>query len=173
MDAAGEIYIAASVVDMAAGPDARIEKFDPGGLGQWAQQYDGGVNAADSGIPAGRRAERVHGRGRPADDRARAAGAALAEQVQPTGQLVWRFTDAAPIAGAAVAMAGDDPVVVGTLKQAQDTDGLVRTYDEDGGEMGVARPRRRARRARQPRWRDGRRRGQRARGRARVDGGAE
>ena len=50
MDAAGEIYIAASAVDMAAGPAARIQKFERGGLGQWAQQYDGGVNAADSAI---------------------------------------------------------------------------------------------------------------------------
>jgi cysteine-rich repeat protein len=135
VDAAGEIYIAASVVDMAAGPDARIQKFDPGGVSQWTQQYDGGVNAADSAIrlaaePGGFMVavgRQTIAQGQP--------GLFWLSKCTPTGQLVWQFTDAGPVAGAAIAMAGSDFVVVGNIKQAQDTDGLVRKYDEDGGEL--------------------------------------
>ncbi|WP_434423440.1 DUF4215 domain-containing protein [Nannocystis pusilla] len=135
VDAAGEIYIAASVVDMAAGPDALIQKFDPGGLSQWTQQYDGGVNAADSALrlaaePTGFMVavgRQTIAQGQP--------GLFWLSKCTPTGQLVWQFTDDAPIAGAAVAMAGDDPVVAGSIKQAQDTNGFVRKYDENGGEI--------------------------------------
>ncbi|MCY1055287.1 DUF4215 domain-containing protein [Nannocystis sp. SCPEA4] len=135
VDAAGEIYIDASVVDMTAGPDALIRKFDPGGVSQWTQQYDGGVNAADSAIrlaaePTGFMVavgRQTVAQGQP--------GLFWLSKCTPTGQLVWQFTDGAPIAGVGVAMAGDDPVVVGTIKQDDDTNGLVRKYDENGGEV--------------------------------------
>lgn len=135
VDAAGEIYIAASVVDMIAGPDARIQKFDPGGVSQWTQQYDGGVNAADSAIrlaaePSGFMVavgRQTIAQGQP--------GLFWLSKCTPTGQLVWQFTDAGPVAGASIAMAGSDFVVAGNIKQGQDTDGLLRKYDADGAEL--------------------------------------
>ncbi|HEY8379743.1 MAG TPA: DUF4215 domain-containing protein, partial [Nannocystis sp.] len=39
VDAAGDIYIDATVIDTLQGPDALIRKFDPGGVSQWTQQY--------------------------------------------------------------------------------------------------------------------------------------
>lgn len=135
VDAAGDIYIDATVVDALAGPDALIQKLDPGGLSQWTQQYDGGVNAADAAIrlaaePSGFMVavgRQTVAQGQP--------GLFWLSKCTPTGQLVWQFTDDAPIAGVAVVMAGDDPVIAGTIKQNNDTNGLVRKYDENGGEV--------------------------------------
>lgn len=135
VDAAGDVYIDASVVDTLAGPDALIQRFDPGGVSQWTQLYDGGANAADAAIrlaaePSGfliAVGRQTVAQGQP--------GRFWLSKCTPTGQLVWQFTDDAPIAGLAVAMAGDDPVVVGTIKQLDDTNGMVRRYDESGAEI--------------------------------------
>ncbi|HEY8377332.1 MAG TPA: hypothetical protein VIK91_12640, partial [Nannocystis sp.] len=99
------------------------------------QQYDGGVNAADAAIrlaaePSGflvAVGRQTVAQGQP--------GLFWLSKCTPTGQLVWQFTDDAPIAGVAVVLAGDDPIVVGTIKQNNDTNGLVRKYDENGGEL--------------------------------------
>lgn len=135
VDAAGDVYVAASVVDMVAGPDALIRKFDPGGVGLWTQQYDGGVNLADAALklaaePSGFMVavgRQTVAQGQP--------GVFWLSKCTPTGQLVWQFTNDAPIGGTAVAMAGDDPVVAGTIRQNQDTNGMVRKFDEDGAEI--------------------------------------
>jgi cysteine-rich repeat protein len=133
VDAAGEIYLTAQVVDMFAGPDALVRKLDPGGVSVWTQQYDGGINGPDTALrlaaePSGFMV---------------AVGRQTTVQMQPpvlwlskctpTGQIVWQFTDDAPIAGIAVALSGSEPVVVGSITQAGDTNGWVRKYDENGG----------------------------------------
>ena len=138
VDAAGDLYVAALVVDTLTGPDALIRKLDPGGVGVWTQQYDGGANGPDAALeiaaePSGFMVavgRQTVAMGQPSEF--------WLSKCTPTGQIVWQFTDGAPIAGAAAALHGDDPVIAGNIKQNGDTNAWVRKYDENGTQLWTA-----------------------------------
>lgn len=136
LDAADNVYIAATVIDSLAQADILIRKYDPGPVSVWTQQYDGGVNGSDAAfalagdsdgfmIALGRQ---TLAQGQP--------GVAWLSKCTPNGQVVWTFTEAAGISGSDIALAGDggDFVVVGVTKQASN-DALVRKYADGGVEL--------------------------------------
>ena len=129
LDGQGNIYVVATVEDDSNGEDIWIRKYDTTGVSQWTQQYDGGIGSTD-GVAAvtsdaqgfmiaiGRQAIVPN-----------AGSEFWMSRCDPTGVVIWQFTETANIAGSDVTMATDgDFVVVGSIKQNNDDNLMVRRY---------------------------------------------
>ncbi|MCA9694212.1 MAG: hypothetical protein KC636_31795 [Myxococcales bacterium] len=136
LDGQGNIYVVATVEDDSNGEDIWIRKYDTTGVSQWTQQYDGGIGSTD-GVAAvtsdaqgfmiaiGRQAIVPN-----------AGSEFWMSRCDPTGVVIWQFTETANIAGSDVTMATDgDFVVVGSIKQNNDDNLMVRRYDSSGSEQ--------------------------------------
>jgi len=135
-DAAGNIYIVATVLDPFAKNDIFIRKYDPIGISIWTRNYDGGVNQNDQGVAiAGDDAGFMVVAGRQTLD-ANSGSVLWLSKCDPNGQILWQATGAATENVASLAMFSATQFVAGgTVKEGMDTNALLRRYDDGAKEL--------------------------------------
>ena len=135
-DAAGNIYIVATVLDPFAKNDIFIRKYDPIGISIWTRNYDGGVNLNDQGVAiAGDDAGFMVVAGRQTLD-ANSGSVLWLSKCDPNGQILWQATGAATDNIASLAMFSATQFIGGgTIKEGMDTNALLRRYDDQAEEL--------------------------------------
>ncbi len=136
VDAAGNIYIVATVLDPFAKNDIFIRKYDPIGISIWTRNYDGGVNQNDQGVAiAGDDAGFMVVAGRQTLD-ANSGSVPWLSKCDPNGQILWQTTGAAADNIASLAMFSATQFIAGgTVKEGMDTNALLRRYDDQASEL--------------------------------------
>jgi len=138
-DAAGNVYIVATLLDPFAKNDIFIRKYDPIGISIWSRNYDGGVNQNDQGVAiAGDDAGFMVVAGRQTLD-ANSGSVLWLSKCDPNGQILWQTTGAATENIASLAMFSATHFIAGgTVKEGMDTNALLRRYDDQAGELWTA-----------------------------------
>ncbi|MEZ4384285.1 MAG: myxococcus cysteine-rich repeat containing protein [Nannocystaceae bacterium] len=135
-DAAGNIYIVATVADPLAKSDIFIRKYDAIGVSVWTRNYDGGAAQNDVGVAITGDASGfmiVAGRQTPQGE---LTTAPWLSKCDPNGQILWQtLGDPAENFAALAMFSASHFVGGGTIKEGMDTNALLRRFDDGGGEV--------------------------------------
>ena len=135
-DAAGNIYIIATVVDPLAKSDIFIRKYDPIGVSIWTRNYDGGATQNDLGVAiTGDDAGFMVVAGRQTLQGQQTTVPWLSK-CDPNGQILWQLTgDAADNIASLAMFSATHFIGGGSTKDGMDTNALLRRFDDGGGEV--------------------------------------